>query len=419
MAPVVTVAGITSGTGNKRLYLYGTPSLSRTVNSSTTAIAIATSITVLFPMSPVAAGPITISPSVSSIIPVQLIVRRANTTGTRSVTVTLQCGATGTVFTNTQNCTANNNYTLCTFALPLAANETCASGSPWNLRVRNNDATDGIRVYPYNAGIANYSYATLPATTVINVNPIGFYSTAYPGGSALSYVTTGNTVYIRAVVSDPFGSYDIVNAPAITIKDPSNNTLVNAVDMSLVATDPATPSLTKTFQYQYTVPASPTGNWSVSVTATEGTEGTVTNTAYTTMPVLNPPNLSILKSANKASANPGDVITYTIQVKNTGTGYAKTVTLTDSLGSYNALAISAYAGSPFNFMDGSPVSGLTLGTPVYSNNNGTTWVYTPVSGGGGAPAGYDGNVTNWRIPMSGTMNTNGANFTINYKVRVK
>ena len=65
------------------------------------------------------------------------------------------------------------------------------------------------------------------------------------------------------------------------------------------------------------------------------------------------------------------------------------------------------------------MTGLILGTPVYSNNNGTTWVYTPVSGGGGAPAGYDGNVTNWQIPMTGTMNANGANFTINYKVRVK
>ena len=33
--------------------------------------------------------------------------------------------------------------------------------------------------------------------------------------------------------------------------------------------------------------------------------------------------------------------------------------------------------------------------------------------------GYDGNVTNWSIPMNGTMNASGANFTINYKVRVK
>ena len=76
------------------------------------------------------------------------------------------------------------------------------------------------------------------------------------------------------------------------------------------------------------------------------------------------------------------------------------------------------AGIAFQFTDGTPASGLTLGTPVYSNNSGSTWVYTPTSGGGGAPAGYDDNVTNWQIPMNGTMNANGANFTINYKVRV-
>ncbi|HUN55617.1 MAG TPA: SdrD B-like domain-containing protein, partial [Smithella sp.] len=135
--------------------------------------------------------------------------------------------------------------------------------------------------------------------------------------------------------------------------------------------------------------------------------------------VVGGPNLFILKSANSASGNPGSVLTYTVQVKNTGTGPANTVTLTDSLGSYSALRISAYSGSPFNFTDGSPSSGLTLGTPKYSSDGGATWTYTLTSGGGGAPAGYDGNVTNWQIPMIGTMNANGANFTLNYMSIVK
>jgi uncharacterized repeat protein (TIGR01451 family) len=135
--------------------------------------------------------------------------------------------------------------------------------------------------------------------------------------------------------------------------------------------------------------------------------------------VVGGPNLFILKSANNASANPGGVLIYTVQVKNTGTGPANTVTLTDSLGNYNALGISAYSGSPFKFTDGSPSSGLTLGTPVYSNNGGSTWTYTLTSGGGCAPAGYDGNVTNWQIPMTSTMNGNGGNFTLNYQVKVK
>jgi len=136
--------------------------------------------------------------------------------------------------------------------------------------------------------------------------------------------------------------------------------------------------------------------------------------------VVGAPNIFILKSADKATASPGEVITYTIQVKNDGTGSANTVTLTDNLGNYNALAISPYAGSPFNFVDGSPASGLTLGTPTYSNDNGVTFTYTPlVSGAGGAPAGYDGVVTDWKIIMNNNMNPGGGNFTLNYKVIVK
>jgi uncharacterized repeat protein (TIGR01451 family)/fimbrial isopeptide formation D2 family protein len=408
VAPVVTVTGSIAATGNKRLYLYGTPSLSRTVNSSTTAIAIGTSTTRTFPMSPVAAGPITINGA----IPVQLIVRRATTSGTRSVTATLQCGTTGTIFTGTQNCTANTGYNLCTInLLPLATNETCPTGSTWNLSVRNNDAADGIRIYPYNAGISNYSYAALPAKTVINVDSIGLYNS---GGSAITQVTTGSTVYIRAVVSDPFGSYDIVNAPTITIRDPGNNTLVNAAAMTLDATGAETPSLTKTFQYAYLVPASPTGNWSISVSATEGTEGMVSHSAFATMPVVIPqPSLTVVKSASPSPAvNPGQVVTYTVLVTNTGPGVATNVVITDSLSPYVSWGLAGFTFSASS-------SGLTLGTPAYSSNNGGTWVYTPTSGGGGAPAGYDANVTNWRIPMSGTMNANGANFTINYQVQVK
>jgi len=372
-------------------------------------------------MNPIAASNITISSAISATVPVTLYLSRNTTNGNRNVKVDLQCSSGGTTLTQTRTLNLNATITAYAFALPLAGTLTCAQGNYWNLTVSQTSGTDSTRVYPQSGG--NPSHVDLPATTVINVNSIGFYNATYPGGSAITTVAPGTTVYIQAVVSDPFGSYDIFpaggTAPTITIKDPSNNTLVNAVAMTLVATDPATPSLTKTFQYQYTVPVSPTGNWSVSVKATEGTEGTVTDTAYATMTVALP-NLSIVKYADKASAAPGDIITYTETITNTGAGIAPSVVVTDSLGPYIQWGLNSYgAGVPFQFVNGTPSSGLTLGIPVYSNNSGSTWVYTPVSGGGGAPAGYDGTVTNWQIPMSGMMNANNASFTINYKVRVK
>ena len=132
-----------------------------------------------------------------------------------------------------------------------------------------------------------------------------------------------------------------------------------------------------------------------------------------TLTVVAPPNLTVVKSASPSAVNPGQVVTYTILVTNTGAGPATNVVLTDILSPYVSLGIVG-----FTFTNGTPSSGMTLGSPDFSQSSGATWGYVPVSGGGGAPAGYDGTVTNWRIPMTGTMNASGANFTITYTVRV-
>jgi len=121
----------------------------------------------------------------------------------------------------------------------------------------------------------------------------------------------------------------------------------------------------------------------------------------------------VVKSASPSpSVNPGQVVTYTVLVTNTGAGAATNVVLTDNLSPYLSWGIAGFTFTP-------STSGLTLGTPDFSQNNGASWGYAPVSGAGGAPAGYDATVTNWRIPMTGSMNANGANFTITYTERVK
>jgi uncharacterized repeat protein (TIGR01451 family) len=136
-----------------------------------------------------------------------------------------------------------------------------------------------------------------------------------------------------------------------------------------------------------------------------------------------PPVLTIVESASPSpTLNPGQVITYNVLVTNTAAtaGVATTVLVTDSLCPYVSFGLNSYGtGVPFKLTNGAPSAGVSLGTPVYSMNNGATWTYTPVSGGGGAPAGYDMNVTNWQIPITGTMNANGANFTINYTAIAK
>jgi uncharacterized repeat protein (TIGR01451 family) len=128
------------------------------------------------------------------------------------------------------------------------------------------------------------------------------------------------------------------------------------------------------------------------------------------------PLISIMKTADRAGVDPGQELAYSIELVNTGAGAGSNIVLTDDLSPYAYLFLGA--GSPFTFTDSSPASGVALGTPQYSSNNGSSWVYSPVSGGGGAPAGYDGAVTNWRIPMNGSIRPGGS-FRLEYKVKVK
>jgi len=66
----------------------------------------------------------------------------------------------------------------------------------------------------------------------------------------------------------------------------------------------------------------------------------------------------------------------------------------------------------------SPGTTGLVATFEYSNDGGATWTYTPVSAGGGAPAGYDRNVTNVRWRFAGSLshlapnNSGSVNFTV-------
>lgn len=147
-----------------------------------------------------------------------------------------------------------------------------------------------------------------------------------------------------------------------------------------------------------------------------GLESAVTNQTLTVYPL---PSLLMVKSADRASARPGDVVTYTLVVQNGGPGTAAAVVVSEPLSQLVAWDVDAFGpGVSFQFTDGSPASGITPGTPAWSADGGATWTLTPVSGGGGAPAGFDGRVTAWRLPFTGTM-AGGSQFTLTFRVAVK
>ncbi len=320
------------------------------------------------------------------------------------------------------------NFNLTNVAGGFAFPATCNTPNYWVLQVFNRTATAGrtITIVPVSAG--NISQVILASSNVINVNSVNAYNAAYPAVTTppSGYYSGGNTVYVRAVVSDPFGSFDVSSA-AITIKDPNNNTLVSSATLTNIV---SSTSGTNTYEYAYTAPmAGPSGNWTYSITANEGTEGLVSHTGVGTFRFALLPNIMILKSAQilsdpvsgvtpAAKAIPGAVMEYTITVTNAGSGVADSdsIIITDPVPANTAMYVDT-AGSAVTFS----CSGCGLTTP-WTYANAVSYSYQP---GGGPPyvyppttIGYDPLVKGVCIKPSGTLNGGGASFTVKFKVSI-
>ncbi|HSP61955.1 MAG TPA: hypothetical protein VLQ90_03135, partial [Pyrinomonadaceae bacterium] len=127
-----------------------------------------------------------------------------------------------------------------------------------------------------------------------------------------------------------------------------------------------------------------------------------------------PPNVGLVKSVSPTGSQiPGTDLAYTVVYTNTGGQPARNFVMIDP----NPQNIDPLERIFHNldFKVGSITSspgttGLTA-TFEYSNDGGTTWTYTPVSGGGGAPAGYDRSVTNIRWTFTGNLSQTSPNNT--------
>lgn len=139
------------------------------------------------------------------------------------------------------------------------------------------------------------------------------------------------------------------------------------------------------------------------------------NTGSLGIHILPSPLLTLTKAASAAMLVPGEVIGYTTTLMNIAEAPAHHVLVSGKVDAQLAFRLDSYgAGVPFRFVEGETPSGLALGVLEFSNDNGESWSYTPVSGGGGAPAGYDAAVTHWRISMDGVMNPRSS-FKIEYQ----
>lgn len=448
VAPPLTVAqSQVPASGNKALYVYDDSSLTR------------------MPQTAAGSGAVSVASSNGShdwtlTTPLQKDLTFPGGFNSVSVTLNVQCGAQGggtctdaasLSFTaalydkdpggtltqiGTTSLGASFNHTAFaqeTANIPIGgANITVPAGHQLVLRVTNVTVNAGepLLVEQYSGG--NRSIATMNVSTVINVDSVDVYSvpyTATPNTTIKSPEVPNATIYVRAVISDPFGSADIDpptggTAPTVSISDPTGTVKLPPAAMTQVADSGAA---TKTFEYAYAVPAdASTGFWTAAVTGYEGTEGTVTDTGAGSFDI-EAPNLLVMKAVSavrdpvedttRPKALPGATMQYLITVSNQGKGPTddNSLIVTDLVPAGSKFVVGSVV-----FTDGSTSSGLTLNQATdvqYFDAGGNS--ITPVAGGDGT----DPNVAKIEFhpqgAMTGKAGATAPSFTITFQVMIK
>jgi uncharacterized repeat protein (TIGR01451 family) len=434
---LIVTPSLLPSNGTKQLYLWSNSQrLSRTRPSGThNAISLAgNGGATTFTLNPALQAAVTLG---SGSFPVNLLLTRTGSSGfgqtTRNVTVTLSNSVLGTIDSDTVSFTSTTT-TMRTFTLNTGG-VVAPVGSTFALVVSNssnNTAARTVDVTPYNG--TGYSRVDLNSLTVVNVNSVQAFGAAYNGGAVQTSYYPGATVFVRATISDPFGSFDISSA-TVTLLDSANNPVASNQPMTAVApTCNQQNSAVCVFEYAYAIPASPPiGNYTIRVTGNEGVEG-VNDLGIGAFAVVIPqPSLTILKTSTVLSdpvnntTNPKRIplaiVRYDIVTTNSGPGTvdANTFVITDPIPANTSLYVATTSGDPVVFLNGAPVSGLTFNyaTNVTYSNVGVAgpWTYAPVPN----PDGFDAAVRALRIAPGGTMNAVGGGsptFTIQFRVRL-
>lgn len=127
------------------------------------------------------------------------------------------------------------------------------------------------------------------------------------------------------------------------------------------------------------------------------------------------PNVTLTASVSPTGiVLPRTDLVYTIGFSNGGGGAAFAFVISDPIPANTDFKLGSMTSSL-------GTTGLTPTTLAYSNNSGVTWTYAPVSGAGGAPAGYDRNVTNVRWSFGSTLSqtapNNAGSVTLTTRIR--
>lgn len=294
-----------------------------------------------------------------------------------AITATLKYGAT-TFFTDTTATAGSDaNGTYLQWSVTLGSPVTVPAEEAITLTVTSGLATGNTFRIQYDSS-GKPSLISLPTTTVVTVDSVGVYDAPYPGGSLVTTPFPGQPLYVRTVVSDPFGAYDITGIDPLTIVDPLAQVLVNVPLNDTFVVDSTTCS--KTYEYAWTA-GMLDGTYTITVTAQEGFEDAVTDSKSTIVTISSLDLGTPCQTEFTSTLNGASTTTYALEAtifvrvtdvdENTDSGVAETVTasITSSTGDIEVLTLVETGINTGVFTNGVPSSA----TGSVNNNNGTLW----------------------------------------------
>ncbi|MBL4681330.1 MAG: hypothetical protein JKY88_11500 [Pseudomonadales bacterium] len=321
VAPTLLVAG--TATGSKILYLdalnTGSRVLTRNIPSLDTSVSVATSASITMSLVPALAASLDIN---AGIIPVSVWIE-ASTAGNYDITAELRYdsgGANTLIGTASLNniamLTGVGNAQLFPFQINLGSAITDLDlGENITLTLSNGAGSPGSAIF-HSRISSTQSNIVVDAVNVINIDAITFYSDL-ARTIAITSLEAGQDIYIEALISDPFGAFDISDAK-LTLIDPNLANQLTNVSMSEDVG--AATAGTKTYVTAYSLPPAisiPPGIWVAQITGEEGDEGTVSHTDVdsftTTAPVV-----TVEYTVTPLTSSPGGTLTYIISIINGG-----------------------------------------------------------------------------------------------------
>lgn len=229
--------------------------------ASTTILSTAGTTNTSFTMNPVLCDSLTIKTGNIRVV-TYVTISSGTMPANPNITAALMYGANN-IITLTQPVYNSVNNTL-TWNGSLASDMIIPAGSAISLRVTTAQAGVNFRI-DFDSQ-TKPSRIELPVSTYINIVSLNVYNAPYPGGIIVHTGLGGAAKYIRATVTDPFGSGDITG---LGIKiTPAGNTFQ--------ATSVGTSGCTRTYEYVWNVPGAQT-TYAIAATAREGYENTVTH----------------------------------------------------------------------------------------------------------------------------------------------